>query len=310
MTVPPSSSRWSNALLKRRVHLINCHGGRYASEFWGQSTADNDLYPIALSSSYIDGKITAGTVAAAECCYGGQLKGVSTSRPLLGICETYLKDGSYGFVGSTTIAYGDFERNGMADLLCQYFLENVRRGASLGRAFLEARQMFVRNASPLNPSELKTLAQLNLYGDPSLAPLWTGAAAPTARLQSATAIRAEQSKRHDRRRALFQQGVELAQSQPVPQRTSRKAAPSIQRALHAKARELKLEPKTMLSDLDVHCGEACRGHWRQRRRCPWRITCSFAGAAGGGCPRPFAHWASSTSPRWSARKSTVRWHRT
>ena len=118
--------------------------------------------------------------------------------------------------------------------------------------------MFVRHASPLNPSELKTLAQFNLYGDPSLAPLWTGAAAPTAR-QSATAIRAEQSKRHDRRRALFQQGVELAQSQPVPQRTSRKAAPSIQRALHAKARELKLEPKTMLSFTIRHPRAKVRG---------------------------------------------------
>ena len=259
MTVPPHSSLWSKTLLERRVHLINYHGAAHASEFWGQSAADNDVYPIALRSSYIDGKIASGTVAAAECCYGGQLKSLSPSRPRLSICEVYLDNGSYGFVGSTTIAYGDFERNGMADLLCQFFLENVRRGASLGRAFLEARQTFVRTASPLDPSELKTLAQFNLYGDPSLAPVWTGAATPKVQLQSATAIRAEQSKRHDRRRALFQQGVELAQTQPVPQRTSRKPAPAIRRALHAKARELKLEPTTMLSFTIQHRHAKARG---------------------------------------------------
>ncbi|HZI83225.1 MAG TPA: hypothetical protein VFF44_04880, partial [Casimicrobiaceae bacterium] len=195
MTVPPHSSLWPKDLLERRVHFINCHGGRYASEFWGQSASNTDLYPIALRSSYVDGKIAPGTVAAAECCYGGLLKGISPSRPLLGICQTYLGNGSYGFVGSTTIAYGDFYANGKADLLCQYFLENVRRGASLGRAFLEARQTFVRASSPLDPSELKTLAQFNLYGDPSLAPVWTGAAAPRVRMQNITAIRAEQSQR-------------------------------------------------------------------------------------------------------------------
>ena len=83
MTVPPHSSLWAKALLQRRLHLINCHGASHATEFWGQSAADEGVYPIALRSSYIDGKIAPGTVAAAECCYGGQLKSVSPSRPRL-----------------------------------------------------------------------------------------------------------------------------------------------------------------------------------------------------------------------------------
>jgi len=259
MTVPPRKSEWPKEMLERRMHLINCHGGRYATEFWGQSVADENRYPIALKASYVDGKIAPGTVAAAECCYGGQLNGVSASRPRLGICETYLGSGSYGFVGSTTIAYGDLERNGMADLLCQFFLENVRGGASLGRAFLQARQTFVRTASLLDPSELKTLAQFNLYGDPSLAPVWIGAPASTARMESATAIRSEQAKRRDRRRALYEQGLALAQTAPVPRKTAKKAPTAIRRALQAKARQLKLRPATLLSFAIQHPAAEKRG---------------------------------------------------
>jgi len=280
LTVPPRSSRWPDALLERRMHLINCHGGRYATEFWGQSVADEDLYPIALKASYVDGKITSGTVAAAECCYGGQLNGVSRSRPRLGICETYLGNGSYGFVGSTTIAYGDLERNGMADLLCQFFLENVRGGASLGRAFLQARQAFVRTASPLDPSELKTLAQFNLYGDPSLAPVWIGARASAARMESVTAIRSEQAKRRDRRRALFEAGVALAQTAPVPRKSARRAPAAIRRALQAKARELKLRPATLLSFSIRHPIAQARGSL---------AAVALPAAAGGAAPLPAAY---------------------
>lgn len=279
LTIPPRKSKWPKEMLERRMHLINCHGGRYATEFWGQSVADEDVYPIALQASYVDGKIAPGTVAAAECCYGGQLNGVSRSRPRLGICETYLGNGSYGFVGSTTIAYGDLERNGMADLLCQFFLENVRGGASLGRAFLQARQAFVRTASPLDPSELKTLAQFNLYGDPSLAPVWIGAPASAARMESVTAIRSEQAKRRDRRRALFEAGIALAQTAPVPRRTAKKAPAAIRRALQAKARELKLRPAKLLSFSIRHPAAKKRG----------ALAAIALPAAGGAAPLPAAY---------------------
>jgi len=253
-TVPPHSSAWSDALLGRRVHLINCHGASHASEFFGQPASGRHKYPVALKSSFIAGKITAGTVVAAECCYGGQLNRVSPSRPRLGICDVYLGSGGWGFVGSTTIAYGDFERNGMADLVCQFFLEEIREGASLGRAFLEARHRFVHAASPLNPSELKTLAQFNLYGDPSLVLVSREALPLSIKVPTSAMAGAEQSERHDRRRALFTQGVELSEREAVPRKISTKPAPAIQRALYARARNLKLEPTTMLSFSIRHRG--------------------------------------------------------
>ena len=47
----------------------------------------------------------------------------------------------------------------------------VRDGASIGRAALEARHRFASQLSHLDPSDLKTLAQFYLLGDPSIQPV-------------------------------------------------------------------------------------------------------------------------------------------
>ena len=222
MIVPPRSGRWPAQLLQRRLHLVNCHGAYDATEFFGQPASGANEYPIALRASYIDGQLTPGTVAAAECCYGGQLEGVSASRPRMGICETYLKNGCWGFVGSSTVAYGDFERNANADLLCQFFLEKILGGASLGRAFLEARQRFVRAASPLNPFELKTLAQFSLYGDPSVVAVDIAEGkVRRSQISSPQFAMAQRSERHNRRRSLFKQGVAMSEHEPIARRISK-----------------------------------------------------------------------------------------
>jgi len=90
----------------------------------------------------------------------------------------YLRSGAFGFFGSSTIAYGPADSNGDADLVCQYFIESVLNGASIGRAALEARQKFVRGVTVLSPVNTKTLAQFSLLGDPSIQPVPTPTAAP------------------------------------------------------------------------------------------------------------------------------------
>jgi len=168
--VPPRGARWSPTLLERRSHFINCHGAPADTRFYGQR---GDNYPVAHDAALIDGKLTPGTVVAAECCYGAELFDPKRARGQAGICNTYLKSKAWGFFGSSTIAYGPATGNGSADLICQYFLEAVLAGSSLGRAALEARQRFVRSASVLDPTDLKTLAQFSLMGDPSIHPVWT-----------------------------------------------------------------------------------------------------------------------------------------
>jgi hypothetical protein len=164
-TVPPKGPKWTDPYLARRIHFINCHGASSDPTFYGQR---GEEYPEAHKATLLPGKITKGTVAAAECCYGGQVYDPSDSDGQAGICLTYLKNGAYGFLGSSTIAYGPSSGNGQADLLCQYFIEMVLGGASLGRALLEARQRFASGYTHFDPSDLKTMAQFYLLGDPSI----------------------------------------------------------------------------------------------------------------------------------------------
>jgi hypothetical protein len=51
-----------------------------------------------------------------------------------------LKNKALAFVGSSTIAYGPADGQGLADLITQDFIKGVLNGASTGRAFLEAQQ--------------------------------------------------------------------------------------------------------------------------------------------------------------------------
>lgn len=167
-TSPTAGPSWTLAQMQRRLHFINCHGGTADYRFYGQ---DGSFFPVAHDASLIKGTIEAGTVVAAECCYGAELYDPALAGGNSGICSTYLAGGAYAFFGSTTVAYGLADQNSNADLLCQYFLRSILTGASTGRATLEARQQYVRAAAIVDPTDLKTIAQFNLLGDPSIQPV-------------------------------------------------------------------------------------------------------------------------------------------
>ncbi|WP_447978501.1 hypothetical protein [Candidatus Nitrospira bockiana] len=165
---PPKGYEWPGSLLARRMHFINCHGAEVDAFFYGQLRTN---YPHAHSAAYLDKRIMEGTIVAAECCYGAELYNPAGAQGQMGIAQTYLANKAYAYFGSSTIAYGPSEGNGAADLLCQFFLQQVLNGASVGRAALEARQRFVQSANLLEPTDLKTLAQFTLLGDPAIHPV-------------------------------------------------------------------------------------------------------------------------------------------
>ena len=165
---PTQGPTHPSTVLNARMHFINCHGGDSSPEFQGQK---GSRYPIALTTRAIKNRITEGAVAAVECCYGGELYDALTLGIDMPICQSYLHQGAYGYLGSTTIAYGPADSNGAADLVCQHFLLNVLGGASTGRAALMARQQFVSDTGQMDPFDLKTLAQFCLLGDPSVHPV-------------------------------------------------------------------------------------------------------------------------------------------
>jgi hypothetical protein len=165
---PNEGPQWPAAVLGRRVHFINCHGADSDPQFYGQEGSN---YPVSHQAAVVAGHVRSGTVAAAECCYGGQLWAPGPQDAAEPMPLAYLRSGAVGFLGSSTIAYGPADTNGDADLLCQYFVESVLGGASLGRALVEARQRFVQGVTVLSPVNTKTLAQFSLLGDPSVHPV-------------------------------------------------------------------------------------------------------------------------------------------
>ena len=238
--VPPNNDHWSAQQLAGRLQFFNCHGAPRDPRFFGQPASGQEVYPTALDAAYVNGKIKEGTVLAAECCYGGQLYATSATQKQIGLCNVYLANKAYGFFASTTIAYGPDHGNDEADYICQFFLQNIIKGASLGRAALQARQDFIRKVSPVEASELKTIAQFNLYGDPSI----TALRIPKARMHVAAEL--ERSERKDRRRLLFREGLDLSQKEPVPERAGRPSK-AVLEALRKSVSADGEEPGTVLS---------------------------------------------------------------
>jgi hypothetical protein len=206
LLAPPKGARYSSEL-GARTHFINCHGGQAAPEFYGQK---GNRYPVSLNTKATNGSIQVGTVASVECCYGGELYDSVTLGLDMPICQSYLQQGAYGFLGSTTIAYGPSDDNGAADLLCQYFLRNVLGGASTGRALLLARQEFVEQCSQMDPIDLKTLAQFCLYGDPSVQPV--AVAGPKAPVEGTDPEAVARFRRGENRVKLMQTGEFLKET--------------------------------------------------------------------------------------------------
>jgi hypothetical protein len=252
---PLEGPRWPGAFLGRRMHFINCHGDTNDFQFYGDPEIGGatDL-PIAHVATNLSKGLSEGTVVAAECCYGAELWDVANapSAGVFGICSTYLGHKAYGFFGSTNIAYGEEATNEDADLICRFFLESVLSGASLGRAALEARQRYVNAAQRLDQSDLKTLGQFLLLGDPSIHPVKANAKAavqPKRGSKQRSTTRAPRAKRSGftgapaRRAALAIKGVRAAAQTCAT--AKRLAAPKIA------ARAAKLAREAGLTQLKV-----------------------------------------------------------
>lgn len=195
---PPQKDRWSAARLAARVHYFNCHGGNGDVEFLGQARPQRDGtegdQTRAISTASLRGRVKPGTVVAAECCFGARifstLREEAADAPgVLPIPMVYLKQGAYGFFGSTTTAYGPSTGNGYADILCRRFVQRVLAGCSLGRAALEARIGYLKSTQFHDPVRLKTIAQFCLLGDPSIHPVAVGRSAVESLIEMTPAVR-------------------------------------------------------------------------------------------------------------------------
>jgi len=214
---PDEGPDWSDILLKLPLHFINCHGGKSDCRFYGDAgkpLEEDASDPVAHDSACIARRLTDGTVAVAECCFGAQLFDPADTGGVAGICTTYLANGAYAFFGSSGVAYGGGDCTESADVLCGLFLQELLlHGASTGFAALSAVQKYVDGCRrPLDPVDLKTIAQFSLMGDPSIHPfISTGTPVPAeAEVPSGgRPIMHTPEKRGQRRAGLARKGEEL-----------------------------------------------------------------------------------------------------
>jgi hypothetical protein len=173
---PPTTPKVPAKVSKRygtRFQMIKCHGADKDAGFYGQK---GQQFPEVLVSTDLLGKTAKGTVVGAMCCYGGQVfdpNGKGAIKPgLPPISSVYLKQGAYGFFGSTTIAWVGISNMQCADWIVGAALKAAMQGASLGRAMLDSKQGLVDwiNKQGRSPdiAEEKTLLQFHLLGDPSI----------------------------------------------------------------------------------------------------------------------------------------------
>lgn len=167
---PPEDAGWTKRELAGLTHFVNCHGGDTTPDWFGQAPG-GAVDTVALRPEDVAGRIAEGTVVAAECCYGALHLAPADIGGRIPLMWAYLGSGGYAGYGSSTTAYGPADGNGQADLVCRFVLAGVLSGASTGRALLDARQRYVRESGALNPVDLKTLAQFDLLGDPSVVPV-------------------------------------------------------------------------------------------------------------------------------------------
>ncbi|MDX2171131.1 MAG: C25 family cysteine peptidase [Deltaproteobacteria bacterium] len=281
-TSPPQGPDWTRTDLAPRIHFINCHGRAADPTFVGQSHEDSDEYPDAHRADRIHERVSDGAVVAAECCYGADLYDPARADDQPGLCYAYLGGGAYGYLGSTTIAYGPSSGNGWADLLCRYFLEEVLRGASLGRALLEARHRYTLGMSVMQGEDLKTLAQFTLLGDPSIhavgrmpqglekTPLFHKA------LADAGALPPGRGLRRDR---LLRTGVLLEETVGSVRRARKRPPQSVRRVLSAAARDAGIRSDRLrFTSYAVHdpAAERLRRATRRRGATPTAVHTAIA----------------------------------
>jgi hypothetical protein len=207
-------------------HVIKCHGAPMDTMFYGQK---DTITPAVLTSKSLSGKTVEGTVVGAMCCYGAFLFDPNDPRVTAEqagdapIPSVYLRQGAYGFVGSTTIAWVGANTMLCADWIIASFMRYVMQGASTGRALLDAKQEFVRwiNQQGRSPdvADEKTLLQFHLLGDPSIHPTTAPgevAAQSEAEITAATIAPASLAFER-RRRRLFRRamGNELRKTLPT-----------------------------------------------------------------------------------------------
>lgn len=235
MISPPTATNSEKIRARHgnRLQMIKCHGAANDSCFYGQKGAS---YPETLRSPSIRNRTSSRTIVGAMCCFGASIFDPNDPAALKPgeppIPSVYLRQGAFGFFGSTSTAWVGIQAMMCADWVVSAFLKGTLAGASIGRSALEAKQDFVRwlqqQGDEQDAPDEKTLLQFVLLGDPSIHPVKAQAPAglASASLLGATSTAGAVMARRQRRAVREQLGAVLRSAVPQRQAVAQPRAPT------------------------------------------------------------------------------------
>lgn len=157
-----------------QLAFFNLHGSAAPNSpgFMGQSVTDPSDWRTAIMPSDLQ-RLTRPNVIVTEACYGARFEGFDTRHSMV---QAALAAQTLIYLGSSRIAYGSVDswyesdedvKGTLADVLTSEFVHALLSGYTAGDALWMARYTLLDNCE-MGPYEATTLAEFNLYGDPTM----------------------------------------------------------------------------------------------------------------------------------------------
>ena len=144
------------------LFFFNLHGSNQTKYWYGQEGGD---YPEAVEPLSFEGDAYPFFLGV-EACYGAKF--IGGLEPKDSILLTALQNYCMAFLGSSKIAYGTSRPDGCcADLVVGEYIKCLAKGYSAGDAHVAGLKRLM-GTGEVDDSEIKTLAEFALYGDPSV----------------------------------------------------------------------------------------------------------------------------------------------
>ena len=147
---------------KTNLMFFNVHGSNDTKYWYGQKGGS---YPEAFEPAVLVGR-DGSYFLGVEACYGAKYLG--GLQPNQSIVLTALRNNCLAFLGSSRIAFGTSEPEGScADIVIGNYIKYLAKGYSAGDAYIEGLRRLAAHPGSMDDSDIKTLAEFSLYGDPS-----------------------------------------------------------------------------------------------------------------------------------------------
>lgn len=169
MLGPEVTSQYIASVMDRDTDLIflNLHGSShpdccgYSGEYPPKARKFYEIFPT--SAMRIPERYN---IFVAEACYGGRFIGYDTMHSMI---QSGLAHKTVLGLASSRIAFGtSVPPASSADVICANFVAGLLNGYSAGEAMVLARRAFFGENGILSDTAAVTLAEFNLFGDPSL----------------------------------------------------------------------------------------------------------------------------------------------